>query len=102
MPIPVFVEPLPGPSWRARSGEPLPFTAEGATRDEALQNLRQLIEDRLAGKGGLVSLEIPALEHSLSQFAGIFKDNAQFEEWQQVIAEYRRQADEGPAIPWAE
>ena len=47
MKIPVLIEPVAGNGYRAKSGEPLPLAAEGATRDEAIQKLRDLIDRTL-------------------------------------------------------
>ena len=48
MQIPVLIEPVAPNGFRARSGEPLGLTAEGATREEALQKLRELVTRRIA------------------------------------------------------
>ena len=58
--------------------------------------LRELIQSRLVDGTQLVPLEIPAGEHPLAAFAGMFRDDPLFEEWQQAIAEYRQQAEEDP------
>src|SRR5690348_5928209 len=47
MRISVLIEPVPGNGYRARGGEPLGLIAEGATRDKALQKLRELIDERV-------------------------------------------------------
>ncbi len=98
MQIPVLIEKLENNEFRARSGEPLPLTAEGATREEALEKLRQLLESRLSSGGELTSLDIGPKEHPLMKFAGIFADDPQFEEWQEAIAENRRREDEAEGI----
>ena len=93
MQIPVLIETTPGNGFRARSGEPLVLTAEGATRDEALGRLRHLIEGRVAAGAEIVPLEIPPSEHPLARFAGMLKDDPLFEEWKQAMEEYRRERD---------
>src|SRR5437016_4322349 len=97
MQIPVLIEPVGTMNFRARSGEPLSLSAEGATRDEALQKLHQLLQTRLAEGAEVVSLEVG--EHPLARFAGMFKNDPMFEEWQQAIEEYRRNADEAEEQP---
>jgi predicted RNase H-like HicB family nuclease len=100
MQIPVLVEPINGTGYLARSGDPLALSAEGATRDEALQNLRDKITARLASDGAeILSIEVPDHEHPLAKFAGMFKDDPLFEEWQKEIAEFRRRDNENPN-PW--
>jgi predicted RNase H-like HicB family nuclease len=95
MQIPVLLEPIAGNGYRARGLEPFGVCAEGATRDEALQNLRQALNGRLAGGAEILPLEIPST-HPLASYAGVLKDDPYFDEWQQTIAELRRQADEDP------
>ena len=94
MQIPVLVVPVAGNGFRARGSEPFALTAQGSTPDEALHKLRELIQARLVDGTQIVSLEISASEHPLAPFAGMFKDDPLFDEWQQAIAEYRQQAEE--------
>ncbi len=96
MQIPVLLEPLPGNGFRARGGEPLPLTAEGATPAEALQKLRELLHARLTGGTRLVSLEVPNGDNPWQQFAGMFKNDPLFAEVLQIMEEQRRQADADP------
>jgi hypothetical protein len=97
MELPVLVEMLPGPVFRARTGEPLALTAEGATREEALQKLRDLIHSRLTIGVQLLSLEIKPPDNPWMPMAGIYdKDDPLIKEWKQAMAENRRLADEDP------
>jgi hypothetical protein len=123
MQIPVLVEKVEGNGYRAREVWPLSeggfFAAEGATREEALDKLRELIQSRLPDGAELTNLdlgaaaEIQALRKEISnlreqinsmttnpweRIQGIFKDDPMFDEWQAAIAEYRRQVDEDPNI----
>ena len=41
MQIPVLVEPVANNGFRARTGEPLPLSADGGTPEEAVRNLRE-------------------------------------------------------------
>jgi hypothetical protein len=97
--IPVLIESVVGNGYRARSAEPLACQAEGASQDEALQNLRQTIEQRLAQGATIVPLEISAPQNPMARFAGMFKDDPLYDEWQRAIAELRRQADADPDYP---
>jgi hypothetical protein len=101
MQIPVLLEPVAGNGYRARGVEPFGLSAEGATRAEALEKLREQLQSRLRNGTELVSLEVAALPASNPwvEFAGMFKDDPYFEEWQQAIAENRRKMDEDPEIP---
>jgi hypothetical protein len=96
MKIPVLIEPVPGKGYRAG---PLAFTAEGATPEEARNNLRGLIEARLAAGAQLVELEVGPAEHPTAKFAGTWDPDDPFiQEWEQAVEEYRRQMDEDPNV----
>jgi hypothetical protein len=95
MNIPILIEPIASNGFRATGGAPFDLSAEGATRDEALQRLRAEIDRRMAGGATVVPLEITPLEENpWVQGAGMFRDDPQFDEWQAAIQEYRRQVDE--------
>jgi hypothetical protein len=74
------------------------LTAEGATREEAVAQLRQAWQSRLQSgvEMALVDLALPA--HPLAAYAGRFHDNPLLDAWQQAVAAYRQQAEdvEGP------
>ena len=95
----VAIEPVAGNGFRARSGEPFLLAAEGATRQEALQKVRDLIRSRLADGLELVPCEVPAGDNPWTAMASLFHDDPLFETWQQAVVEYRRQVDEDPASP---
>lgn len=99
MQIPVLIEAVAGNGFRAQVGQPLALSAEGATADEALQRLHELVNHRLAQGAQLVPLEVAAAAKPWMQFAGMFKEDPYFEDWQRAIAEYRRQVDEDPDTP---
>jgi predicted RNase H-like HicB family nuclease len=99
MQIPILIEPVSGNGFRARGGEPFAVTADGATREEALHKLREVIHARIAAGGQVVPLDLPETAHPLAPFAGMFKDDPLFDEWQAAIAEYRQQVDESLGLP---
>lgn len=68
--------------------------ATGATREEALTNVRQVLTARLE-KAEIVSLEmeIPKPEHPWMKFAGMFKDDPDFDEVLADIKALRRERD---------
>jgi predicted RNase H-like HicB family nuclease len=94
MRISVLIEPVPGHGYRAKGGEPFALMAEGATRDDALQELRKLIEGKVSAGAEIVTLDVPVVEHSWLPFAGMFRDDPLVDEWKETMAELRRQADE--------
>jgi len=99
MQIPVLIQRVKGNGYRARGKEPFAVSATGATRKEALAKLRTKIEARLKNGTELVGLEVGSQPHSLAEFAGMFKDDPMFEDWQKAIAEYRRKVDNDPDYP---
>ena len=94
MQIQVLIEPIPGQGYRAIGGEPFSLVAEGATRDDAVRNLRSLIENKVSAGAEIVTLDIPVAGHPWLPFAGMFKDDPLVEEWKQTMAELRRRADD--------
>jgi hypothetical protein len=99
MQIPVLIEPVAGNGFRARGSEPFSLSAEGATQNEALQNLRSMVVSRLVDGAQIVAMEVPSGGHPWLPFAGMFKDDPYLEEWKQAMADYRRQVDEDPESP---
>jgi predicted RNase H-like HicB family nuclease len=96
MQIPVLVERLKDNGYRARGKEPFAVSAKGATREEALAKLRAKIKTRLKKGTEIVGLELDPQPRPLAEFAGMFKDDPLFDDWQKAIAEYRRQVDNDP------
>ncbi len=94
MQIPVLIEPMDSTGYRVTTGQPLALTAVGATREEALGQLRQCLQHRLSTGAEIALVEVSTAAHPLAPYAGMFKDNPLFEAWQQAIDDYRRQADE--------
>ncbi len=65
MQIPVIVERIVPSGFRARGGEPFGLTAEGATREEALQKLREQVKERVA-RGEIVPLDVPVKDNPVA------------------------------------
>lgn len=99
MDIPVLIEPVAGNGFRARGCEPFALVAEGATREEALQKVREQLQDRLQAGAQIVPMAVPGQENPWVKFAGMFKDDPLFDDWQAAIAENRRKADADPDVP---
>ena len=100
MQIPVIIEPLSEHGYRATSSAPLVLTAEAATADDALAQLRQLVLDRLKGGTRLVTLDVP-WEDPAARYAGSLRDNPLFDEWVEAMREYREKVD-SETYPWEE
>src|SRR5439155_15814481 len=99
MKLPVLIEPIDNQGFRAKSGEPLGLTAEGATPEEALRKLQELLAARIAAGGRVVQIDLPEAEHPWRRGAGMFKDDPLFDEWQQAIAERRKQIEQDSEVP---
>jgi hypothetical protein len=99
MQIPVLIEPIAGKGYRARGGEPFALSAEGATHEEALTNLKAQLELRLKNGTAIVPLEVSTEPHPLAEFAGMFKDDPYFEEVLQIMAANRRKMDRDRKAP---
>ena len=99
MRIPVLLEPVNGNGFRARGAEPFSLTAEGATPDQALARLREMIQANLAPGAQVVSIEVSLPELPAPPDTGFFDPNdALVQEWKQIMAENRRKADGDPDI----
>ncbi|MBC6481397.1 MAG: type II toxin-antitoxin system HicB family antitoxin [Hormoscilla sp. GM7CHS1pb] len=68
--------------------------ASGATREEALAKVSQLLKARLS-KAEIVKMEIelPKPEHPWKKFAGMFKDDPDFDDVLADIEAFRRDRD---------
>lgn len=99
MQIPVLIEPIAGHGFRATGGQLLGVVAEAPTREEALAQLKEQLQNRFRNGAEIVTLELAPATHPWMEFAGMFKDDPLLEEWKQAMAEYRRQIDEEPDSP---
>lgn len=97
MTIPVLVEEIEGTGFVAKAGEPFASTASGATREEALRNLRRQIRGRCESGAVIVPLDLSEEDNPWLAMAGMLKDDPLFDEWQQAIADRRREIDADPA-----
>jgi predicted RNase H-like HicB family nuclease len=68
--------------------------AFASTREEAIQNLSEIVNKRLQNVE-IVTAEIkaPSKQHSWIEFAGMYQDNPLFDEVISNIAAYRREID---------
>jgi predicted RNase H-like HicB family nuclease len=98
MQIPILIEPVVNSGFRARAGEPFPLSADGATPEAAVRNLRAAFDKHLAGKQ-LTSLDV-ASENPWLAMAGIFDPNDPLiQEWQVEMANHRQEFESDPNRP---
>ena len=99
MQIPVLVAPVANNGFRAKAGEPLPLSADGATPEEALRNLRAAMHRQLKNGKELRSVEIAA-ENPWLAMAGIHDPNDPLvQEWKKEMAAYRQEIEDDPDRP---
>jgi hypothetical protein len=97
--IPVLLEPVAGNGYRATGTEGLSvgLTAEGATREEAMDKLGELVKARISRGAEIRPLQVAASgPHPWSHFAGCLRDDPMYDAWRQAMEEYRRKLDEDP------
>ena len=99
MQIPILLERVKGNGYRARGKDPFVVSAKGATREEALAKLRTKIQTRLKNGTEIVGLEVGSQPDPWMEFAGMFKDDPDFQEVMEIIAENRRRMDADPDVP---
>jgi hypothetical protein len=97
MQIAVVIEPVAGNGYRAR-GDLLGLSAEGPTREAALESLRHQLQARLREGTEIVALEV-APASPWVEFAGMFKGNSMFDDVQQIMAESRQRDEADPGYP---
>src|SRR5262245_28167779 len=95
MVIDVLIEPVAANGYRASGGGPFSaLSAEGGTREEAMRNLRELIEAKLKAGSQVARLEVSAGENPWLKLAGLWdKDDPHVQEWKRIMAENRQKED---------
>jgi hypothetical protein len=97
MEILVQVVQIAGNGYQARGGEPFALTAEGATQEEAVAKLGDLIHERLGSGANRLTLRVNVTENPWLAIAGTLdKDDPLVQEWKQIMEENRRAADQDP------
>ena len=88
--------------FRASAQKPLYESVEAATREEALERLKDTLTQRMQNTAEWVELQVPGEERfqedPWAKVVGVFKDDPYFDEWQEAIKENRREQDakDGP------
>jgi hypothetical protein len=96
MKIPVLVQSENGNGFRAEVLPTQTFFAEGPTAEDAMKNLRGLIQARLDEGAEIAYLEFAEKENPWLQLIGVYKGDPYLDEYKQAIADYRTQVDEDP------
>jgi predicted RNase H-like HicB family nuclease len=98
----VLVENLPDGLFSALVIGVPDVVAEGATVEEALNNAKTLLEERLAtSRLFTIEVEAPAVvaANPWLETHGVLRDDATFDDWVDEIAKYRREVDVGESRP---
>lgn len=93
MQIPILIEPVVGNGYRSRGGEQFALSAEGISREDVLAKLHEQLQARLRAGAEVVGLELTGHVHPLAEYAGMFKDDLDFKEVVEIMAENRRAMD---------
>jgi hypothetical protein len=99
MQIPVLVEPVANNGFRARAGEPLPLSADGATPEEAVRNLRAAMDRQLKDGKQLRSVDIACGNPWLAMAGMHDPSDPLIQEWKQEMAAYRQEVEDDPDRP---
>ena len=92
MQIPILVEPVSNNGYRAKAGEPLSLSADGATPEEAVRKLRDALDRHMAGKQ-LTTIDVASRNPWLA-VAGIFDPaDPLVQEWKDEMAKYREEVE---------
>ena len=99
MKLPVLVEPVSGNGYAARVGPPFNWSAEGKTPEEAVANLQREADRHLTNGQKVATIDVPDAEHPLLKWAGkLDLNDPVVQEWQRIIEENRRAADNDPNV----
>ena len=99
MKIPILIEPTAERRYRATGGEPFVASVEAETAEAAVEKMKDLIADRVEHGAVIAELELPCSENPWLDGAGMFRNDPFFDDWQQAIADHRRQIDQAVDTP---
>ena len=91
MTLPILIEPI-STGFRASTGSPLNWMAEGTTAESATAVTRERYAQLLASGARVVEIDIRAGD-SLSELAARLSENPVLQEWTDAVQEVRRQRD---------
>jgi hypothetical protein len=94
MDLTVLIEKIDDQRYRAATGQPIALETEGTTREEAVRRLEELARRRLS-RAAIVRIELSEVRspNPWVNFAGIWKDHPEYEQFRKNVREYRERAD---------
>ena len=100
MKIAAFIEQTNGNGYRAFSTFPAEMEADGITRDEALERLRAMLQQRMAQLEAVeVDVSAKIEPNPWLAIAGSWKDRPGIDEFEQAVRDYRLQVDQDESRP---
>ena len=99
MDIQVFLQPVNGSGFRAETSPPWHLTAQGATREEALDSVREQIRAKFANGSEVVSVTVNEPENPWLKLAGVHKNDPYYQDYLNAVADYRQQVELDPDRP---
>ncbi|MGL4555592.1 MAG: hypothetical protein ACRC33_30855 [Gemmataceae bacterium] len=90
MTIEVLIEKMAN-GYRATTLGPLGESADAPTREEALRQVRDAVNRKVAAGAEVVTMDIPGPPHPLAAVAGWLKDEQLFGAWVQAMEDNRRE-----------
>jgi hypothetical protein len=101
MTVSVMLEQVDENAFRATAISGMPLVAEAATREEAVDRVRAMIQNRLA-HAEVIQLDVPTPnpeQDSWARFAGCLRDHPDAAAVEQNMTEYRQEVDRDPQRP---
>jgi hypothetical protein len=97
MDVSVILEKIEENGYRASAFVPAPMVAEAATRDEAVDRIRAMLSERLAGTE-VIQVAVPATTkpNPWLAIAGTWRDRPDMDQVMENIQTYRREVDADP------
>ena len=96
MEIAVLIEPVAGNGYRARTGPPFDWSADGATPEEAVRKLQAVASAEQSAGARVATITVGGKEHPWAKIAGSMKDDPLWDEWRRAIEEYREEIENDP------
>ena len=98
MQIPILIEPIDGERWRATAGGPFNLTADGASRQEAVQNLERLVAMRFEAGAAVLAMNVPPTSPVVPARGPMKYDDPDYDAWLKNTAAKRKVEDEAAAM----
>jgi hypothetical protein len=99
MKIPILIEATPDERYRASAGAPFVASVEGDSPEAALEMMKQQLEHRVAQGARIATVDLSNGDNPWLHGFGMFRDEPLFDDWQQAMTEYRREANQRTDAP---